>query len=538
VDDVERKAHLNAGGLSGGRFANPVGVQRISCFDSDQGLPCEKWAAARPLGGQDGAETVRRIRRFAGGIAALLIIVTPVASVTPTALADNSTGPRFTVEHPFGNAPGDGWQPWGSPTLVNGRLWGRTTYGGSNNQGAVIWSMVPGKPKTYRVEHSFGGRATAVGGGSVADVANPHHDWLRVGPDGHTLFGAALWGSDGGQGGVYSFDTVSRTYRVLHGFAGIGKTNPGGVAEDGANPHSNAVPIQVVDSRGAKKTVLIGMTAAGGTEGNGSLYQMDLDGSHFRILHSFIPAEGDVPHGFVIQRGSTIYGMTRLGGITPAASAFASAEDFSNYADGNGVVFRYDLKSGTYRILHGFSYAGPLAAPTLPGGVVDGAVPDHGGLVFSNNRLWGLTTQGGTNGGGVVFSMRPDGSDYRINHTFGAPALAGDLSQPHGTLMPGPNGMLYALTSLGGATASGGVLRVNPRNGNYRLVYSFAAGAGGVDGIDNPVVTQDANGRIVLYGMTKLGGAVQSSLLPAPIAADWKLPQPSQANGVIWRLAL
>ncbi|MCX6432073.1 MAG: hypothetical protein NTX29_04565 [Actinobacteria bacterium] len=481
---------------------------------------------------------MRRIKELAGTVAALLIIIAPVTSAAPAAFADGSSEPRFTVEHAFGNAPGDGWQPWGSPTLLNGRLWGRTTYGGSHNQGAVIWSMVPGKPKTYRVEHSFGGRTKAVGGGMVADVANPHHDWLRIGPDGRTLYGAALWGSDGGQGGVFSFDTESRTYRVLHGFSGIGKTNPAGEADEGTNPHSNPVPIEVVDSRGLKATVLIGMTAAGGAEGSGSLYRMDLDGSHFRLLHSFVPAAGAVPHGFVIQRGSRIYGMTRLGGITPAASAFASAADFSNYAEGNGVVFRYDLNSGAYRILHSFSYAGPLATPSLPGGVVDGAVPDHGGLVFSNNRLWGLTTQGGTNGGGVAFSMKLDGSDYRINHTFGAPILAGDLSQPHGTLMPGPNGMLYALTSFGGATASGGVLRVNPRNGNYRLVYSFPAGAGGVDGIDNPVVTTDARGRIVLYGMTKLGGAVQSSLLPAPIAADWKLPQPAQANGVIWRLVL
>ena len=487
---------------------------------------------------RDGAEDVLRIRTSAGILAASVMVLAPAAWPAPPAQAHDSSAPRFSVEHSFGNAPGDGWQPWGSPTLVNGRLWGRTTYGGSRSQGAVIWSMVPGKAKTYRVEHSFGGRAVEIGGGSVADVANPHHDWLRVGPDGRTLYGAALWGSDGGQGGVYSFDTLSHRYRVLHGFAGIGKTKPDGVADDGANPHSNAVPIQVVNAHGAKRTVLIGMTAAGGTGGNGSLYQMDLDGTHFRLLHSFVPEDGDVPHGFVIQVGNTIYGMTRLGGLTPAASAFATPEDFSNYAEGNGVVFSYDLMRHTYRILHRFGYAGPLVQPGSPGGVVDGAVPDHGGLVFSHNRLWGLTTQGGTNEGGVVFSLRLDGTGYTIHHTFGAPTQAGDLSQPHGTLMPGPDGMLYALTSLGGATASGGVLRVNPSNGNYRVVYSFAGGAGGVDGIDNPVVTADGQGRIVLYGMTKLGGAVQSSLLPAPIAEDWKLPQPAEANGVIWRLVL
>ena len=481
---------------------------------------------------------MRGITELAGAVAAVALAVAPMSSMAPPALAHNSPGPRFTVEHSFGNAPGDGWQPWGSPTLLNGRLWGRTTYGGTHSQGAVIWSMVPGKPKTYRVEHSFGGRAVAVDGSRVADVANPHHDWLRVGPDGHTLYGAALWGSDGGQGGVYSYDTASHTYRVLHGFAGIGKTNPNGVPADGANPHSNPVPIQIDDSRGAKKTVLIGMTAAGGASGNGSLYQLNSDGSHFRLLHSFVPAEGDVPHGFVIQQGNTIYGMTRLGGITPAQSAFATQADFSNYADGNGVVFAYDLTHHSYRILHRFGYAGPLAQPTLPRGVVDGAVPDHGGLVLSHGRLWGLTTQGGANEGGVVFSVKLDGTGYTIHHAFGAPTLAGDLSQPHGTLMPGSDGMLYALTSLGGATGSGGVLRVNPSNGNYRIVYSFGGGTGGVDGIDNPVVATDGKGRVVLYGMTKLGGAMQSSLLPAPIAEDWKLPQPAEANGVIWRLEL
>ena len=480
---------------------------------------------------------MRRFSGRAGTVAAAVMVVSSAISMAPVQ-AHDAAGPQFSIQHSFGNAPGDGWQPWGSPTLLNGRLWGRTTYGGANSQGAAIWSMVPGKPKTYRVEHSFGGRAVAVGGGSVADVANPHHDWLRVGPDGRTLYGAALWGSDGGQGGVYSFDTVTRRYRVLHGFAGIGKTNPNGVAEDGANPHSNAVPIQLVAAKGATKTVLIGMTAAGGTAGTGSMYQMDLDGTHFRLLHSFVLAQGDVPHGFVIQQGNTIYGMTRLGGTIPAATAFATPADFSNYADGNGVVFSYDLKRGVYRILHGFSYAGPLAQPTLPGGVVDGAVPDHGGLVISHNRLWGLTTQGGTNGGGVVFSLKLDGTDYRIHHTFGAPTQAGDLSQPHGTLMPAANGMLFALTSLGGATANGGVLRVNPSNGAYRVVYSLAGGASGVDGIDNPVVTTDGKGRIVLYGMTKLGGAVQSAFVPTPTAEDWKGGQPAQANGVIWRLVL
>lgn len=464
-------------------------------------------------------------------------LATTAAVVSPVQAA-HAPGPLFSVEHAFGNAPGDGWQPWGSPALVDGRLWGRTTYGGSHAQAAVIWSMVPGKPKSYRVEHMFGGRAKSFAGREVPDVANPHHDWLRVGPDGRTLYGAALWGSAGGQGGVYSFDTVSHTYRVLHGFAGVSKTNPDGLANDGANPHSNAVPIQIRDARGRATTVLVRMTAAGGSTGDGSLYQMDLDGSHFRLLHSFAAPGEDVPHGFVMQHGDMIYGMARLGGITAPESSFASSEDFSHYAEGNGAIFSYDLKRHSYRVLHRFSYAGPLGQSTLPGGVVDGAVPDHGGLVLSHDRLWGLTTQGGANGGGVVFSIRADGTGYTIHHAFGAPSALGDLSQPHSTLMPGPDGMLYALASTGGTTGSGGVLRVDPGTGKYAAVYSFAGGSLGAFGIDNPVVTKDKKGRTVLYGMTKNGGTIASTFLPTPIAADWKAEQPAFANGIIWRLVL
>ncbi len=446
---------------------------------------------------------------------------------------------KFSVLHAFGNATADGWQPWGSPTIVNGQLWGRTTYGGSHKQSAVIWRMDPNKPKTYRIVHRFGGTVKYSSGGTGPDLANPHHDWMRVMPGGTQMVGATLWGGRGGQGGVFEISPQTGGYRVLHAFAGISPTNPAGNPKDGANPHSNAVPIIDVKSRARHKpTILVGMTANGGATGQGLLYQMRTDGSRFRLLHSFAASTGNVPHGFVIQSGNFLYGMTRLGDRLAPESNFPDHKAHKPYAAGNGTIFRFNLKTNKYRVLHGFSYSGPLGTATLPGGVVDGAVPDHGGLILRRGRLWGVTTLGGANGGGVLFSIRPTGTGYRIEHAFGVPTAAGGLAAPHGTLMPGPDGKLYGLAALGGSAKSGGVFSFVPKSAKYKDIYDFNGGNGGAIGEDNPAVTTNRAGNVVLYGMTKMGGRVLSNFTPTPAANDWKPVEPPHANGVIWRLVL
>ena len=440
--------------------------------------------------------------------------------------------PRFSIIHAFGDAPGDGWQPWGSPTLVGSTLWGRTTYGGSNNQGGVIWRLDPQNPRSYKVAHAFGGSKVQYPRGRTGpDVANPHHDWMRALADGTTLVGAGLYGGRTNQGGVFAFNAAKKIrYRVLHSFNGISPANPNGSAKDGAQPHSNPVPVTDLRSR----KILVGMTAYGGANGTGSLYKMNSDGSGFKVLYSFIAVNGDTPHGFVIQRGQRLFGMTRYGGITAPRSNFASKSDHKPYESGNGSVFSFNLKTGKLRVLHLFSYQGP-AVPTLVNGGYDGAVPDHGGLTYSNGRLYGLTTVGGANGSGVLFSININGSGYRIEHTFGT---AMDLAQPHGTLMAGPDGIFYALAATGGTPGSGGVFRFNPKNGKYQVLHSFGGGATGINGEDNPVVTTNAKGAIVLYGMTQLGGPTVSNINPTPIAPDYSPKAEAQANGTIWKLVL
>ena len=456
------------------------------------------------------------------------------ATAVPASAGDVPAG--FRILHSFGNAPHDGWQPWGSPTMVDGDLIGRTTYGGTHQQSAVIWRMNPRAPSSYHVIHNFGrGDVLYADNSHGRDIANPHHDWLRLGPNGHDLYGAGLWGSNGGQGGVFRIDLNDNSYRVLHAFGGKSSNNPHGSPTDGAQPHSNAVPIYDPVTH---QNALFGLTAAGGTKGDGTLYRMGLDGSGFHLLHSFVPNGGDVPHGFVIRVADSLYGMTRLGGFFPSKSNFTSKSNYKLYKHGNGVIWSYNLTSHKYAIMHRFSYGGPLASPSLPGGVVDGAVPDHGGLFRVGSRLYGLTTLGGTNQGGVIFSIKINGSGYRIEHTFAAPQGARDVSRPHGTLMPGQGGWLYALGYYGGIKNAGGIFRFRPSARRYQMLYSFRGGASASNGIDNPVVGTLPSGQTAVYGMTEMGGKVTSTLKPTPTAPDYKPNQPTYANGTIWRLVV
>ena len=66
------------------------------------------------------------------------------------------------------------------------------------------------------------------------------------------------------------------------------------------------------------------MTFSGGTVADGTIFKIGRDGSGFNVMHSFLSGtnDGRNPSGSLIQSGSTLYGMTQLGGI-----------------NGNGVIF-------------------------------------------------------------------------------------------------------------------------------------------------------------------------------------------------------
>jgi uncharacterized repeat protein (TIGR03803 family) len=446
-----------------------------------------------------------------GNDASSSAVQTLTVAATPT-----PSQPGQEILHNFGNLP-DGWQPWGSPTLVGTTLYGYTAYGGDFQSGAIFKINTDGTG--YHVVHSFGGLVVGPNGVVLQDGDSPHHDSLRI--VNNELIGATVFGGDANQGVLYAYNFVTGGYRIIHELNGMTKTNPDGSTNDGAQPHSNPM-FSVAEG------VLYGLTSEGGSKGDGTLYQVNLDGTDFGVLHSFKKSDnnGYDPHGFVIQIGTVLYGMTREGGLTDPKAA----------PDGGGVIFAFDLSSAAYFVMHYFD----PTAQTNPADN-DGFGPDHGGLIEVGGYLYGLATSGGQYGDGVLFKILPvaeQNAPYMKLHDFsGTKGVAGviDGSGPHGSLVLGPDGMtLFGMASNGGTANDGVVFSFNTSTGTTYVINSFLGSpSDGNDGLDNVVIFQGD-----IYGLTKYGGSVTTNAFPTPPAPDYAPAGTNFANGTVFVLPL
>ena len=127
-------------------------------------------------------------------------------------------------------------------------------------------------------------------------------------------------------------------------------------------------------------TTLYGTTNADGPPGGGygSVFSLPVSGGTPMTLLNFNGANGEYPPGYLTLVGSTLYGLTTMGG-----------------AANNGTVFSVPVSGGSASIVS-------LSAS-------NGYSP-HGGLTLSGATLYGTAWGGGINGSGTVFSVPLFGS--------------------------------------------------------------------------------------------------------------------------------
>ena len=93
------------------------------------------------------------------------------------------------------------------------------------------------------------------------------------------------------------------------------------------------------------------------------------------------------------------------------------------------------------------------------GGGTTGRYPE-GPLISDGTFLYGLTPAGGTSNLGTIFKIMPDGTGYVKLLNF---AGGSDGSTPRGSLLSdGTN--LYGMTSYGGANNFGTILKIVPKS--------------------------------------------------------------------------
>jgi len=244
----------------------------------------------------------------------------------------------------------------------------------------------------------------------------------------------------------------------------------------GANPNSALIE--------GSNHILYGTTDGGGSKSEGTVFQISLDGSEYKVLKSFLGTleEGGMPQSLMEGAGGILYGTTRSFG-----------------GPHRGTVFRMNPDGSGFSVLKIFT--------TTEG---DGAIPALGGALLrgSDEKLYGTTLHGGDNivqgsfvGEGTVFRLNVDGSGFEVITTFRS--TGGDGASPQGQLTRASNGMLHGTTQSGGSANLGTVFQMNSDGTRYTVLKSFT-GKDGDGATPLAGVVLGTNGA--LYGTTSGGG--------------------------------
>jgi uncharacterized repeat protein (TIGR03803 family) len=290
----------------------------------------------------------------------------------------------------------------------------------------------------------------------------------------NTLFGAAQFGGPYGAGIVFAINTDGSGFTNLHNFI------------DGTNEGFEPTGL------GLSGNTLYGTTEIGGSGGRGTVFRVNTDGSGFTNLHSFAPsdltydtnADGIQPLGGVIISGNILYGTAGGGGTW-----------------GSGTVFRLNTDGTGFTNLHSFD---PFASNGSALTNSDGFGP-YAGLILSGNTLFGKTLEGGLFGGGTIFKLNSDGSDFTNLQNF---TLVDDFEAggSHPSFILSGN-TLYGTASDSGSTSAGSIFRINTDGSDFTNFYLFS----GVGDGSRP------HGLILsgktLYGMATIGGSGDSGTL-------------------------
>jgi uncharacterized repeat protein (TIGR03803 family) len=341
--------------------------------------------------------------------------------------------------------------------------------------------------------------------GGVNDGSYPYYDSLVI--SGNTIYGMTRNGGASNSGTIFSINTNGTNYTLLHSFAGGGT--------DGAYPQGSLI---------LSGSTLYGMTYEGGDSNRGTIFSIGTDGNNFTLLREFAGggADGASPQGSLILSGSTLFGMTSLGGDSNLGTVFSIATDGNNFtllrefagggADGaspqgslilsgstlfgmtseggdstTGTVFSIGTDGNNFTLLREFA-----------GGGTDGASP-YGSLILSSSTLFGMTSEGGDSGSGTIFSIGTDGNNFTLLREFAGGASDG--ASPYGSLILS-SGTLYGLTNEGGDSGNGTVFSIGTGGNNFTLLYELAGGASdGAYPYGSLILSSNK-----LFGMTNEGG--------------------------------
>ncbi|MEQ1588289.1 MAG: choice-of-anchor tandem repeat GloVer-containing protein, partial [Cyclobacteriaceae bacterium] len=332
-------------------------------------------------------------------------------------------------------------------------LFGMASAGGLSGVGTIFKINVDGSG--LGVLHNFNG----------TNGANPTGSLIQA-TDG-SLWGTTSIGGSFDLGTIFKINADGSGFQVLHNFNNT----------DGANPNNSL--IQATDGS------LLGMTSAGGSSGNGTIFKINLDGKGYRVMHNFNGLNGAYPSGSLIQAlDGYFYGMTPYGGTW-----------------GAGTVFRMDTNGGYVILQH---MRGPGEDVWV------GANP-HGSLIQARDgHLYGMSTNGGSYGCwigyvGTIFRIYTDGG---VEGIYNFDNCNGKGAYPYGSLVQTPDGWMYGMANSPSDGENGTIFKITDTDIPVLHKFNQLNGFNGLT-IEGNLIAY--NGK--LFGFTPDGGQYNSGVI-------------------------
>ncbi len=363
----------------------------------------------------------------------LLFVAAALMGMPPAA-----HGQTFSTLYSFQCQP-DGYGPTGTLTLdAEGNLYGTTESGGTYDEGTVF-KISPQGVET--VLHSFG----------FGDGAQPQDGTLVFDSAGN-LYGTTVFGGPHSDRGTVFKLAPDGTLTTIHNFTG----------PDGSFPYGLSI-----DQNGN----LYGTAYLGGTYGQGTVFEITLDG--LKTLYNLpgAPGPAQAVSGVIVDSEGNIYGTSIRGGSESAGTAFEL-----NAAGEEKLLLN----------VHG----------------ITGNQPEWGLLRTPEGYLYGTSIEGGPSNAGLVWAINNKGTTTVVHDFGGVP----DGAAPTGPLVEDSAGNFYGTTASGGTgehcrLGCGTIFEINSA-GVESVLYSLPEKETGNTPQGGLVVDGQGN----LYGTTLNGG--------------------------------
>ena len=406
--------------------------------------------------------------------------------------------------------------------VANGKMYAVVSSGGDYGEGAIIEFNI--NTDVSKVVFSFNGTSdgTFANGGLL--LANNSK-----------LYGMCYSGGQYLDGNIYEFDPATKHFQVIFNF----KSN-----STGHSPRGGL--IQAANGK------LYGLTSESSNGIGGTIFEYDLGSNTFTTLVDFASiyfnsnySYGRQPGGDLLQiSNGHLFGMTAFGGSNNGGVIF----DYNITAD--TLIIRHNF-SGTYSTktpwgtlmqasngkLYGFTLGSlfefnPVnnqystkALLTSTNG--PGAVPVDRLTEVAAGRLYGMCYQGGVNSEGILFEYNTQTGVLVKKLDFNS-TLTG--KNPKGSLFLANNGLLYGMTTRGGTYDLGVIFSYNRfASQAFKKLFEFKPNLNG----KNPTgaMLLASNGRF--YGMTVYGGVYNKGVLYEYDPATFTYTKKYDFNGVV-----